>query len=512
MKVKINTHGNALPEVHGEWIDLCTAEDVTLDFLEYKIISLGVSIEIPAGYYAHVVPRSSTFGKWGILLANSMGVIENDYASNPMWYQGGDNKNGESKLAKQSFFHPDGTFKIAEYMHFCNRLLKKEPKEKGQAPAMIVFCAFEQMQTVIEYGKRYGFAKSYPLFFCKNYSAQVLKANMKIVGATEFAVVLYRDKLPKFRNVGEDGGKHMVFDWFRWERDSRKEYPKIHPTQKPVGVLKRLIEVFTDPGDVVIDPVAGSGTTLRAAYELGRSAYGFEVDKSFYEAAREIVDDQRLKEHSAHWEAGAKQKQGYKKVKTKDDQARASAGDSIEQRPPEVESREEFGHWEGDTVYSGKGKCKTTSALLTLNERKTRKDIIIGIPNRKAETVVKALDALERKCGAKRFRVIFKSITFDNGSEFSAAEELERSAVNKTIPRTKVYFCHPYSSWERGSNENANSMIRRRHPKGTDFSKVSAAEIAATEEWINNYPRKIFGYKSSEVMFRECLREIGLIA
>lgn len=74
MKVKINTHGNALPEVHGEWIDLCTAEDVTLDFLEYKIISLGVSIEIPAGYYAHVVPRSSTFGKWGILLANSMGV------------------------------------------------------------------------------------------------------------------------------------------------------------------------------------------------------------------------------------------------------------------------------------------------------------------------------------------------------------------------------------------------------------------------------------------------------
>ena len=94
----------------------------------------------------------------------------------------------------------------------------------------------------------------------------------------------------------------------------------------------------------------------------------------------------------------------------------------------------------------------------------------------------------------------------------TAAEELERSAVNKTIPRTKVYFCHPYSSWERGSNENANSMIRRRHPKGTDFSKVSAAEIAATEEWINNYPRKIFGYKSSEVMFRECLREIGLIA
>lgn len=87
--------------------------------------------------------------------------------------------------------------------------------------------------------------------------------------------------------AGPDGNKHMVFNWFPWERDNRKEYPKIHPTQKPVGVLKRLIEIFTDPGDVVIDPVAGSGTTLRAAYELGRNAYGFEVDKNFYIAAME---------------------------------------------------------------------------------------------------------------------------------------------------------------------------------------------------------------------------------
>lgn len=212
------------------------------------------------------------------------------YASNPKWYQGGDNKNGESKLAKSTFFHSDGSFKIAEYMHFCNRLLKKESKEKGQAPAMIVFCAFEQMQTVIEYGKRYGFAKSYPLFFCKNYSAQVLKANMKIVGATEHAVVLYRDKLPKFRNTGPDGQKHMVFNWFEWKRDG-KDIPKIHPTQKPVKLLKRLIEIFTDQGDVVIDPVAGSGATLRAAYELGRPSYGFEVDKNFYAQAKAKMID-----------------------------------------------------------------------------------------------------------------------------------------------------------------------------------------------------------------------------
>ena len=204
------------------------------------------------------------------------------YASNPMWYKGGDNKNGESKLAKKSFFNTDGNFKIAEYMHFCNRLLIKEPKERGKAPAMIVFCAFEQINMVIEYGKRYGFKNNFPLFFCKNYSAQVLKANMRIVGATEFAVVLYREKLPKFNNNG-----HMIFNWFEWKRDNSKEYPKIHPTQKPVNLLKKLIEIFTDPGDTVIDPCCGSGSTLRAAYEIGRNSYGFEVDSKIFKRAKE---------------------------------------------------------------------------------------------------------------------------------------------------------------------------------------------------------------------------------
>lgn len=207
--------------------------------------------------------------------------------------QRGDNKNGESKHAKSNFFNGDGQFNIAEYMHFCNKLLIKEPKEKGKAPAMIVFCAFDQMQTVIAYGKKYGFTKSYPLFFIKNYSAQVLKANMRIVGATEFAVVLYRDKLPKFNNgrqIDPETGKpirgtgKMVFDWVKWERDG-KEIPKIHPTQKPVNVLKKLIEVFTDEGDVVIDPCAGSGSTLQAAYDLGRRAYGFETNTKFYTEA-----------------------------------------------------------------------------------------------------------------------------------------------------------------------------------------------------------------------------------
>lgn len=203
-----------------------------------------------------------------------------------------------------------------------------------------------------------------------------------------------------------------------------------------------------------------------------------------------------------------KQKNSYKKVQPQ--QARASAGDSIEKRDADVMNRKEFGHWEMDTVYSRKNT--TTRALLVLTERKTRKEIIIMVPNRKAETIVKAIDALERKFGAVKFRKIFKSITMDNGSEFAAAEELERSAINKTIPRTKVYYCHPYSSFERGSNEVQNGMIRRKHPKGTDFSKVTEAEIAATESWINNYPRKILGYMSSEIVYRECLRELGIAA
>ena len=219
----------------------------------------------------------------------------NAYASSTEWYIDGDNKKGESKKAGKAFFNTDHNFNIAEYMHFCSKLLKKEPKEKGQAPAMIVFCSFEQINMVVEYGKKHGFKKSYPLFFIKNYSSQVLKANMKIVGATEHAVVLYRDKLPKFNNgrqLDENGktirgtGK-MVFNWMEWIKDNAKEYPKIHPTQKPVKVLKRLIEIFTDEGDVVIDPCAGSGTTLRACMELNRNSYGFEIDKNFYKRTKE---------------------------------------------------------------------------------------------------------------------------------------------------------------------------------------------------------------------------------
>lgn len=216
----------------------------------------------------------------------------NAYASNPKWYKDGDNKNGESELAGKSFFDTDNDFKINNFFDFCTRYLNKEPKKGGErgkssnAPAMIVFCAFEQIPMVIEQGKKHGLMKNYPLVFIKNYSAQVLKANMKIVNACEYAVVLYREKLPKFNNIDEFGKNHMIFNWFEWKRDG-KDIPKIHPTQKPVNLLKELIKIFTDEGDVVIDPCAGSGSTLRACMELNRSCYGFEIKRDFVKRAKE---------------------------------------------------------------------------------------------------------------------------------------------------------------------------------------------------------------------------------
>lgn len=210
------------------------------------------------------------------------------YASNPSWYEGGDNKNGESKLAGTEFFDTDKDFRPAEFMHFCATMLKKEPKGKGQAPCMIVFCEFEQQFMLIELGKKYGLPNYINLVFRKNFSAQVLKANMKIVGNCEYAILLYRDKLPKFNNNGK-----MIFNCMDWIKDNKT--PKIHPTQKPVELLKRLIEIFTDEGDVVIDPVAGSGTTLIAAEELNRKAYGFEIKKNFYKDAVKLIEEVKSK-------------------------------------------------------------------------------------------------------------------------------------------------------------------------------------------------------------------------
>lgn len=238
-------------------------------------------------------------------------VATNFWASNPSWYKGGDNRNGESEKAGKAAFYSDYNFNLNEFLHFASRMLKKEPEKGGKrgqssdAPSMIVFCSFQQMNGLIEAAKKNGFTKYIPLTFIKKSSPKALKANMRIVGATEHALLFYRSYLPKFRNGAQKdetgkiirGTGHMVLDWFPWERDG-KDIPKIHPTQKPVKVLKRLIEICTDPGDVVIDPCFGSGATARACLETGRQFYGFEINKEFYRRAVEemivLPDDGQL--------------------------------------------------------------------------------------------------------------------------------------------------------------------------------------------------------------------------
>lgn len=189
-----------------------------------------------------------------------------------------------------------------------------------------------------------------------------------------------------------------------------------------------------------------------------------------------------------------KKKRKYRKVQQK----RPPRGDSIEKRPAEIETREAFGHWEMDTVKGrkkGKNKC-----LLVLTERKTRKEVVIEMPDCTAASTVAALDTLERGMG-ELFRLIFKTITIDNGSEFADCEGIEKSCIGEGR-RTKAYYCHPYSSWERGSNEKQNSMIRRFVPKGQSFNDITQDEINEIAVWINNYPRGIFDYDTSERLFK----------
>jgi len=214
----------------------------------------------------------------------------NAYGSNPSWYIDRDNKNGESDKAGKKFFPTDEKFNSAEFMNFCSKMLKKEPKEKNSAPAMLIFCSFEQQFGLIELAKKHGFSKYINLVFRKNFSAQVLKANMRVVGNAEYGLLFFREKLPKFRNNGK-----MIFNIIDWEKDkiSNPLYEKIHPTQKPVALLEKIISFFTDEDDYVADPVAGSGSTLIAAENINRKTYGFEIDRKIYENAKKWIDFNR---------------------------------------------------------------------------------------------------------------------------------------------------------------------------------------------------------------------------
>ena len=194
----------------------------------------------------------------------------------------------------------------------------------------------------------------------------------------------------------------------------------------------------------------------------------------------------------------------YKKVykeknKNKKHCDRVPAEKSIDFRPKEANDRSEYGHWEGDLVVGKDGKG---AALLTFTERMTREEIIFKIPSKHAINVARSLDKLEKEYKSE-FKNKFKTITFDNGSEFRDYKALEKSYDNrKKEPRVKVYYAHPYRSGERGSNENANRLIRRFIPKGTVITDISEEFIKQIEDWINNLLRPMFGYKSSLEMVK----------
>lgn len=192
-----------------------------------------------------------------------------------------------------------------------------------------------------------------------------------------------------------------------------------------------------------------------------------------------------------------KKKKHYRKTTIQ----RAPRGTSIEKRPICILQRKIFGHWEMDCVVG----CSLPT-LLVLSERKTRKEIIIRIPDKTTKSVVHALNTLEKNYG-KRFSKIFRSITVDNGVEFSDCSGMEESIFGGT--RTMLYYCHPYTSCERGTNERLNRDIRKIFPKGTDFAKVTDKQVKRCEDWVNHYPREIFDFGNSAERFEEELAKIA---
>ncbi len=195
-----------------------------------------------------------------------------------------------------------------------------------------------------------------------------------------------------------------------------------------------------------------------------------------------------------------KKKREYREATAK----RAPRGTSIEKRPSDILSREEWGHWEMDCVCG-----PTREVLLNLTERKTRKCFLFKLPNQKAESVVRCLNVLERRFG-KLFSKIFRTITVDNGSEFSAFDDMQRSIYGRgKHQRTTVFYCHPYSAWERGSNERLNREIRKLVPKGYDLSTLTIQDVAKVEQWLNQYPRGVLAYATSDELFAQELEMIA---
>lgn len=325
----------------------------------------------------------------------------------------------------------------------------------------------------------------------------------------------------------------MIETWYNSDHKSKKEIAKL--LHKSERTIRREIKrgLVTVKGYLWEDKIEYSARIAQDKYEYGMTSKGPELKldsdiKLVEHIEKEIKDNHKspevvakeLKDNGFDIEITGrtirnaiksgiifeKIKQGkiiYKKeYNNKNKEHRVSkqipAEKSIEHRPKEALSRTIYGYWEGDLVV---GKQGTKTVLFTLTERMTRQEIIMKLPNKETATIAKALDKIERKYGSKFYK-IFKSITFDNGVEFMGYKGLEKSCLRKE-KRTEIYYAHPYCSGERGTNENNNRLIRRWIPKGIDMKNIKVSFIKEIEDWINNYPRAMFDYKSSNMVLSE---------
>ena len=342
----------------------------------------------------------------------------------------------------------------------------------------------------------------------------------------------YNKEKKKYKHITY-AERTMIETWYNQDHKSKKEIAELlHKSERTIRreINRGLIEV---KGYLWEDKKEYSAKVAQDKYEYGKTSKGPELKldsnmKLVNHIEKEIVENHKspevvskeLKENGFEIEISGrtirnaiksglifeKIKQGkiiYKKeYNNKNKEKRVSkqipAEKSIEYRPEEAKERKVYGHWEGDLVV---GKQGTKTVLFTLTERMTRQEIIVKLPNKETKTIAKALDKIERKQGSKFYKM-FKSITFDNGVEFLGYKGLEKSCLRKK-KRTEIYYAHPYCSGERGTNENNNRMIRRWIPKGIDMKDIKVSFIKQIEDWINNYPRAMFDYKSSNMVLSE---------
>lgn len=324
--------------------------------------------------------------------------------------------------------------------------------------------------------------------------------------ADEIAILLRRDRSTIYREIRRGTSSRLCYNLSRKEvyraNVAQADYDKQGQNKErslKIGKDKdleayirvRLIKRFSP--DAIIGRIKTEGLVFEGIITT-KTLYNY-IDAGFFAG----ISNKNL------WQKRNKKKRGYRsvsRVSTKNRQCR-----SIEERPKKINNRVEYGHWEGDTV---KGPLGSKAGLFTLTERKTREEIIIKVAEGTHEAIKEAIDGLETKHGVG-FKVKFKSITFDNGAEFLGWRKLEVSVDGLTERRTTVYFAHSYSSWERGTNENQNRMIRRFIPKGTNIANIGDKEIQWIQDWMNNYPRKILGYRTANEAAEECLQSSSLV-